>query len=118
MLAPAALSTLTVTFAGPAERGKAFGVYGAIAGAGGAVGLLLGGLLTEYLSWRWCLYVNVVLAVVAVTGAVRLLASPPRDPGAPIDWPGTGPAGTGVGAGGYRRSGAGPPGLGGRRRLA
>src|SRR5215469_16103307 len=66
LLAPAALSTLTVTFTDPAERGRAFGVYGAIAGAGGAVGLLLGGLLTEYLSWRWCLYVNVVLAVVAV----------------------------------------------------
>jgi MFS family permease len=55
LLAPAALSTLTVTFTDPAERGKAFGVYGAIAGAGGAVGLLLGGVLTEYLSWRWCL---------------------------------------------------------------
>jgi EmrB/QacA subfamily drug resistance transporter len=89
MLAPAALSTLTVTFTDPAERGKAFGVYGAIAGAGGAVGLLLGGFLTEYLSWRWCLYVNVVLAVVAVTGVVRLLASYPRDPGVRIDWPGT-----------------------------
>ncbi len=89
MLAPAALSTLAVTFTDPAERGKAFGVYGAIAGAGGAVGLLLGGLLTEYLSWRWCLYVNVVLAVVAVTGAVRLLASHPRDPSVHIDWPGT-----------------------------
>jgi EmrB/QacA subfamily drug resistance transporter len=89
MLAPAALSTLTVTFTDPAERGKAFGVYGAIAGAGGAVGLLVGGLLTEYLSWRWCLYVNVVLAVVAVAGAVRLLADNPRDPDVHIDWPGT-----------------------------
>jgi EmrB/QacA subfamily drug resistance transporter len=89
MLAPAALSTLTVTFTDPAERGKAFGVYGAIAGAGGAVGLLLGGVLTEYLSWRWCLYVNVILAVVAVAGAVRLLAPQPRDPGVRIDWPGT-----------------------------
>src|SRR5215813_2236346 len=89
MLAPAALSTLTVTFTDPAERGKAFGVYGAIAGAGGAVGLLLGGLLTEYLSWRWCLYVNVLLAVVAVTGAVRLLETQPRDPSVHIDWPGT-----------------------------
>ncbi len=64
MLAPAALSTLTTTFTDPAERGKAFGVYGAIAGGGGAVGLLLGGALTEYLSWRWCLYVNVVLAAI------------------------------------------------------
>jgi len=89
MLAPAALSTLTVTFTDPAERGKAFGVYGAIAGAGGAVGLLLGGLLTEYLSWRWCLYVNVVLAVVAVAGAVRLLTADRRDPSVHIDWPGT-----------------------------
>src|SRR6516162_870900 len=89
LLAPAALSTLTVTFADPAERGKAFGVYGAIAGAGGAVGLLLGGFLTEYLSWRWCLYVNVVLGVVAVAGAVRLLGKYPRDPDVRIDWPGT-----------------------------
>jgi EmrB/QacA subfamily drug resistance transporter len=89
LLAPAALSTLTVTFTDPAERGRAFGVYGAIAGAGGAVGLLLGGVLTEYLSWRWCLYVNVVLAVVAVAGAVRLLPRHPRDPGVQIDWPGT-----------------------------
>ena len=89
MLAPAALSTLTVTFTEPAERGRAFGVYGAIAGGGGAVGLLLGGVLTEYLSWRWCLYVNVVLAVIAVTGAVRLLPTQPRDPDVRIDWPGT-----------------------------
>jgi EmrB/QacA subfamily drug resistance transporter len=89
MLAPAALSTLTVTFTDPVERGKAFGVYGAIAGGGGAVGLLLGGFLTEYLSWRWCLYVNVVLGVVAVVGAVRLLGTYPRDPDVRIDWPGT-----------------------------
>src|SRR5271170_3441339 len=89
VLAPAALSTLTVTFTDPAERGRAFGVYGAIAGAGGAVGLLLGGFLTEYLSWRWCLYVNVVLAVVAVAGAVRLLTTQARDPSVRIDWPGT-----------------------------
>ena len=89
MLAPAALSTLTVTFTDPADRGKAFGVYGAIAGAGGAVGLLLGGVLTEYLSWRWTLYVNVILAAIAVAGAVRLLVSQPRDPGVRIDWPGT-----------------------------
>src|SRR5580658_9636842 len=89
LLAPAALSTLTVTFTNPAERGKAFGVYGAIAGAGGAVGLLLGGVLTEYLSWRWCLYVNDLLAIVAVAGAVRLLERHPRDPDVHIDWPGT-----------------------------
>ena len=96
MLAPAALSTLTVTFTDPAERGRAFGVYGAIAGAGGAVGLLLGGVLTEYLSWRWCLYVNVVLAVVAVAGAVRLMATHPRDPGRAHRLAGNGPGVAGL----------------------
>src|SRR5207342_1165214 len=89
LLVPSALSLLTTTFTDPKERNTAFGIYGAIAGAGGAVGLLLGGLLTEYLSWRWCLYVNVILAAIAVAGAVRLLASQPRDPGVRIDWPGT-----------------------------
>ena len=77
MLAPAALSTLTTTFTDPAERGKAFGVYGAIAGGGGAVGLLLGGVLTEYLSWRWCLYVNVVLAVDRGRGRGAAAGRPP-----------------------------------------
>ena len=76
MLAPAALSLLTTTFSDPKERGKAFGVYGAIAGAGGAVGLLLGGALTEYLSWRWCLYINLVFAAVAITGGALLAARP------------------------------------------
>jgi EmrB/QacA subfamily drug resistance transporter len=89
LLAPAALSTLTVTFTNPAERGKAFGVFGAIAGAGGAIGLLLGGVLTEYLSWRWCLYVNVAFSVVAVTAAVRLLRPDSRDPSVRLDPPGT-----------------------------
>ena len=55
LLVPAALSLLTTTFTDPKERNTAFGIFGAIAGAGGAVGLLLGGLLTEYLSWRWTL---------------------------------------------------------------
>src|ERR1700729_115720 len=88
MLAPAALSTLTVTFTNPAERGKAFGIYGAIAGAGGAVGLLLGGILTEYLSWRWCLYINVVFAVAAVLAAVRLLRRDQLSAGERLDVPG------------------------------
>jgi EmrB/QacA subfamily drug resistance transporter len=88
MLAPAALSTLSVTFPDPGERGKAFGVYGAIAGGGGAVGLLLGGVLTEYLSWRWCLYVNVGLALLAVLGAVSLLSRQTRDPSVHLDPPG------------------------------
>jgi EmrB/QacA subfamily drug resistance transporter len=73
LLAPAALSILSTTFSDPKERGKAFGVYGAIVGAGGAIGLLLGGILTEYLSWRWCLYVNLIFAGLATTGAVTLL---------------------------------------------
>jgi EmrB/QacA subfamily drug resistance transporter len=73
LLAPAALSILSTTFSDPKERGKAFGIYGAIVGAGGAVGLVLGGILTEYLSWRWCLYVNLVFAGIAGTGAVLLL---------------------------------------------
>jgi EmrB/QacA subfamily drug resistance transporter len=89
MLAPAALSTLTVTFSDPAERGTAFGIYGAIAGAGGGIGLLLGGVLTQYLSWRWCLYVNIGFAVVAIAGALRFLGKQERDPDVRLDPPGT-----------------------------
>src|SRR3954469_2071843 len=66
LLAPAALSLLTTTFTEPGERGKAFGVFGAIAGSGAALGLLLGGVLTEYLDWRWCLYVNLAFALPAI----------------------------------------------------
>ena len=73
LLVPAALSILTTTFTEPKDRGRAFAVYGAIAGAGGAVGLLLGGALTEYLSWRWTLYVNVLFAGVAFAGGALLL---------------------------------------------
>jgi MFS family permease len=58
LLVPSALSLLTTTFTDPKERARAFGVFGAIATAGGAIGLLIGGALTEYLSWRWTLYVN------------------------------------------------------------
>jgi EmrB/QacA subfamily drug resistance transporter len=68
ILAPTALSLLAVTFTEPTERAKAFAVYGGIAGSGGAAGLLLGGVLTQYLAWRWCLYVNVPIAVIAMTG--------------------------------------------------
>jgi EmrB/QacA subfamily drug resistance transporter len=73
MLAPAALSLLTTTFSDPAERGKAFAVYAAIAGMGGAIGLLLGGALTEVLDWRWCLYVSIAFAVPAAIAGARLL---------------------------------------------
>jgi len=88
LLAPAALSLLTTTFTEPEERGKAFGIYGAIAGGGGALGLLLGGVLTEYLSWRWCLWVNLVLAVPAAIAAVVLLVQSRRG-SAHLDLPGT-----------------------------
>jgi EmrB/QacA subfamily drug resistance transporter len=73
LLVPSALSLLTTTFTTPKDRGRAFAVYGAIAGAGGAIGLLLGGALTEYLSWRWTLYVNLIFAAVAFTGGALLL---------------------------------------------
>jgi EmrB/QacA subfamily drug resistance transporter len=73
MLAPAALSLLTTTFTDSKERGKAFGIYSAVAAGGGAVGLLLGGALTSYLSWRWCLYVNLLFAGIALIGAVMFL---------------------------------------------
>jgi EmrB/QacA subfamily drug resistance transporter len=73
LLAPAALSLLSTTFTEPKERSKAFGVYGAIAGGGAAVGLVLGGLLTEYLNWRWCLFVNTPIAVIAALSATRTL---------------------------------------------
>ncbi len=88
LLAPAALSLLTTTFTDPGERGKAFGIYGAIAGGGGALGLLLGGVLTEYLSWRWCLWVNLILAIPAAIGAVVLLVHSRRGD-AHLDLPGT-----------------------------
>ncbi|WP_328979995.1 MFS transporter [Streptomyces canus] len=88
LLAPAALSLLTTTFTDARERAKAFGVYGAIAGAGGAIGLLLGGVLTEYLDWRWTLYVNLVFAALAFVGGVMLLQRTTRDKTATIDIPG------------------------------
>jgi EmrB/QacA subfamily drug resistance transporter len=73
LLAPSALALLATTFSEPGERGKAFGIYGAVAGGGSAVGLLLGGILTEWLDWRWCLYVNLVIAVPTAIAGLRLL---------------------------------------------
>src|SRR6202035_3428317 len=73
LLVPSALSLLVTTFTEQKERARAFGVFGAIAVAGGAIGLLLGGALTQYLSWRWTLYVNLMFAGVAFTGGAVLL---------------------------------------------
>ncbi|WP_018685294.1 MFS transporter [Actinokineospora enzanensis] len=90
LLAPAVLSLLTTTFTDAKERAKAFGIYGAIAGAGGATGLLLGGVLTEYLDWRWCMYVNVLFAIAATIGGLTLLHNQRHDgPRHRLDIPGT-----------------------------
>src|SRR5215469_16088705 len=88
IMAPSALSILTNTFQDPKDRGKAFGVFGAIAGAGAAVGLLLGGALTEYLSWRWTLYVNLFFAWLALAAAAVLLTREPTRGGQRLDVPG------------------------------
>jgi EmrB/QacA subfamily drug resistance transporter len=88
LLVPSALSLLTTTFTEPKDRGKAFGVYGAIAAAGGAVGLLLGGALTEYLSWRWTLYINLIFAGVAFVGGLMLLERRPSPVKPHLDIPG------------------------------
>ena len=73
LLAPAALALINVTFTIPKERARAFGVYGAISGGGAAIGLILGGVLTEYANWRWCLGVNVPIALVAVALAIPFI---------------------------------------------
>jgi EmrB/QacA subfamily drug resistance transporter len=88
LLAPSALGLLTTTFAGSPERPKAFGIFGAIAGGGASVGLLLGGVLTQALSWRWCLYVNLVIAMPTAIVSLRLLANHAQTSRPHIDLPG------------------------------
>ncbi|MFF1273950.1 MFS transporter [Streptomyces marokkonensis] len=89
LLAPAALSLLAVMFTDGKERAKAFGIYGAIAGGGGAVGLILGGFLTEYLDWRWTFFVNIPFAVVAAVGAYFVIREPEGGRNrSPLDVPG------------------------------
>jgi EmrB/QacA subfamily drug resistance transporter len=96
LLAPSVLGILTVTFAGSPDRPRAFGIFGAIAGGGASVGLVLGGALTQLLSWRWCLYVNLVIAVPTGIVALRLLVNQ-RDPErSRIDVPGLLTASTGL----------------------
>ena len=88
LLAPSALGLLTVTFAGSPDRPKAFGIFGAIAGGGASVGLVLGGVLTQLLSWRWCLYVNLAIAVPTGIFALRLLVNHSDPERSGIDVPG------------------------------
>lgn len=80
VLAPTALSLVAATFSDPRQRAKAFGVYGAVASSGAALGLLLGGVLTEFAGWRWCLFVNVVIALAAWLAGRTVL---PKDGGYP-----------------------------------
>ncbi|MGW4892191.1 MFS transporter [Kitasatospora sp. NPDC004240] len=90
LLAPSALGLLSTTFSDPKERSTAFGIFGAIAGGGAAIGLILGGLLTEYLNWRWCLFVNTPIAVVAAFAAASVITSDHIAKGRriPLDLPG------------------------------
>lgn len=78
LLTPTALSLLAVTFTESRERATAFAVYGSIAGSGAAIGLLLGGALTQYLGWRWCLFVNIPIAAAAAVGGNMFLPDPRR----------------------------------------
>ena len=96
LLAPSALSLLSVIFVRPADRARAFGVFGAIAAGGGAIGLILGGLLTQYLDWRWCLYVNVPIAVGSALGWYFLPADHRSGARARFDVPGVLSAGLGL----------------------
>lgn len=98
LLAPAVLAVLTTTFTNPAERNRAFGIFGAIAGSGGAVGLLLGGVLTQNLSWRWTLYVNLFLALPTAVGLAVLLTQRPVGPRPRLDIGGTLTASAGLAA--------------------
>ncbi|MDN3359830.1 MFS transporter [Actinomadura sp. DC4] len=82
LLAPTALSLIAVTFRDVKERGTAFAVYGAVASSGAAIGLILGGVLTEYLQWRWCLYVNIAVAAAAFVAGRAVLPDPPAGSGA------------------------------------
>jgi MFS family permease len=95
-LAPSALGLLTTTFTDPAERGKAFGVFGAIAGGGSALGLLLGGALTQAVSWRLCMFVNLAIALPAIAAALRLIVNQPPQRRPRIDLPGTAVASAGL----------------------
>ncbi len=88
LLAPAALAIISETFTVPAERAKAFGVFGAISGGGAAIGLIAGGALTEFFSWRWCLGVNTPIAIIAAILAFRFVHESKADGDKTYDIPG------------------------------
>ena len=88
VLAPSVLSLLTTTFTDPAERNKAFGVFAAVAGSGASVGLILGGLLTQYLSWRYGMYINLVFALVSIAGGLSLIPGETEARRSALDLPG------------------------------
>lgn len=88
MLAPAALATLNITFTDPEDRAKAFAVFSAIAASGAVLGLLIGGAVTQWLSWRWCLYINLAFALPTALGALVVVSAPPHGRTGP---PWTGP---------------------------
>ena len=96
IMAPASLALVSVTFTAPRERATAFGVYGAIAGGGAAIGLVLGGVLTEYASWRWCFLVNVPISVVAAIGGWRIVRESRAVGNTSYDFPGAAAATLGL----------------------
>ena len=89
VLAPAALAALSTTFSDPKERAKAFSIYGAIGGSGAAIGLLLGGALTQWATWRWCLFINLIFAGIAIVGVTMFVAGGKREDDAHLDIFGT-----------------------------
>ena len=96
LVAPAAIAMIAVTFTDPSERAKAFGVFGAIGAAAGALGLLLGGVLTSYVSWRWCMFVNVAFGALALLGAMTLMTNNTNPDKPHLDLLGTALATTGL----------------------
>jgi EmrB/QacA subfamily drug resistance transporter len=85
LLTPSVLATLAATFPMPAERGKAFGIYGTVMGSSSGLGVVLGGVLTDYLDWRWCMYVNLPIAAVAAAGTLYAVRPVSRAAGVRVD---------------------------------
>jgi EmrB/QacA subfamily drug resistance transporter len=98
LLAPAALALLTVAFPGGKDRGAAFAIFGSITGVGAAVGVLLGGFLTEHVTWRWCFFVNVPIAIIALAGVWLLVTESKAQGSTKYDWPGVILAALGLGS--------------------